>query len=72
MRMRLQVDMRPSGRTALDPEADEQAERKSLLRRKQREKVRGRLVASWLIDQQQSSVDDCCMWLQMHHLQVQH
>lgn len=34
-----QVDMRPSGRTALDPEGEEQAERKSLLRRKKHEQV---------------------------------
>ena len=62
--MRSQVDMRPSGRTALDPEADEHAERKSLLRRKQREKVHGRLAVSWRIEQPQLSVADCCVWLQ--------
>lgn len=34
-----QVDMRPAGRTALDTEGDEIAERKSLLRRKQQQQV---------------------------------
>mmetsp|Transcript_5694 Transcript_5694/g.16248 ORF Transcript_5694/g.16248 Transcript_5694/m.16248 type:complete len:192 (+) Transcript_5694:246-821(+) len=35
----IEVDMRPSGRTALDPEGEEQAERKSLLRRKKHEQA---------------------------------
>lgn len=35
----VEVDMRPAGRTALDAEGDEMAERKSLLRRKQQQQA---------------------------------